>query len=128
MLCALALAACACGGGSATTAPHIQAGEVAVTTGPGSLGRTVGFVFRPDGAPARQSGSATGTRALQWSDVTPWAVCGRRGRDCRWFETDTPPRCMRVGARVQVGWVDTKPVDEAPGSQLLAWVKCLAPS
>jgi len=57
--------------------------------------------------------------------VTPWAVC-RREHDCHWFGTGSAPRCLRAGARVQLAFVDTKPVAGGPGTQLLAWLKCLA--
>jgi len=117
--------AASCGSGSSTATPHTQTGTITLT--PGKLGpEVVSFLFRPDGAGPDQTGSSTGTRTLTWSDAIMWARCSGGSQSCHWY-SGSAPRCLRAGRRVQVAWVETRPVGDAPGQQLLAWMKCLGP-
>jgi hypothetical protein len=126
---ALVLAA-SCGSGSSTTTPRTQTGTINLTSANSSAGsgnleaEVVSFLFQPDGAGPAETGSSTGTRTLTWSDAIMWARCSGDSQSCHWY-SGSAPRCLRAGRRVQVAWVETRPAGDAPGQQLLAWMKCL---
>ncbi len=111
-----------CGGGTAVS-PQLQDGTVKFTAGDRS--HSFSFVFQPDGASPTQSGADNGTRALHWPVTIDWARCDAQGEGCDSYETDSAPRCLHGGARIRLAWVQTKPMADTPGQQLLAWMKCL---
>jgi hypothetical protein len=100
--------------GSNYVTPHVQNGTL-------RLVNDSGFVFQPDGKSEVQNASPDGTRALGW-DNPEWGDCDDQGNNCHWYEGGRP-RCIRVGARVKVAWVNVN--YGTLSNETVLWTKCL---